>query len=314
MRKYIIPMLVLLVLILITGQGCQVGGDKVTVPKSPYVGGSQGIESNFEEMGIVENGIATIWWDQDAGRSESFPLQVTVKNRGEADVAAGDLMVTLKGLLLTDFSGWAPGAEDGILVNQNVVEKVSDVNPDGGEETVNFGDDLVYTILITGSFYDVNFFGEVVYQYKTFVAVPKTCFNGDPSNTEICKVDEVKDVFSSGAPIQVKRAEERPAGKGIIVLEFQVENVGGGHSTKPNQDFDTRFDQLAYTVDNDQFSCASGGREGEAKLVDDKATIICKLKPDFRIPEDTVYTKQVSLTLLYKYKDIIHEQLRIKMP
>ncbi len=313
MRKYLIAILVSLVLIFITGQGCE-RGDKIIVPNSPYIGGSQGAVADFEDMGIVENGIATIWWDEDVGKSESFPLQVNVKNKGEADLAAGDLMVVLKGLLLTDFEGWASGAEDGILLNENVLEKVSDVNPQGGEATINFGDSLIYAPMITGSFYDVNFFGEIVYKYKTFVAVPKACFNGDPSNTEICKVDEVKNVFSSGAPIQVKRVEERPAGKGIIVLEFQIENVGGGHSTKPDTEFDTRFDQIAYTVDIDQFECSSGGRVGEAKFIDDKATIICKLKPDFKIPEDTVYTKQVTLTLMYKYKDIIHEQLRIKMP
>lgn len=313
MRKYLNAMLVLLVLIVVTGQGCT-GEDKSKAPNSPYIGGTQGIVANFEELGIVENGIATIWLDNTAGKSEPFPLRVTVKNKGEADIPAGDVMVKLTGLLLTDFEGWTAEAADGILLNTGAIDKVSDVNKEGGEETINFGDGIKYIAPITGSFYDVNFFGEIIYKYKTFVAVPKACFNGDPSNTDVCKVDEEKDVFSSGAPIQVAKVVERPAGKGTLVLEFELENVGGGRVTKPNNDFDTRYDQLEYTVAPDKFLCRSGGSENEAKLIEDKAKIICTLKSDFKIPEDTVYTQQVSLTLSYKYKDIIHEQLRIKKP
>lgn len=305
MRKYIFTILIIASLILVIGQGCE--KKPVEQATSPFIGGSQGIVPGFEAMGVVENGIQTIW------EGESFPLAVNTKNKGEEDIAPGNLKVTLKGISMQDLTGVGEGAKQ----NSNTIEKVSDVNPDGGEETVNFGD-AKYAVPITGRSYDLNIYADVVYRYATFVAIPQVCFNGDQSDTTICTVDEAKTVFSSGAPVLVKTAEEKPAGTGIIALLFNVENVGGGHSTIPGQEFDPRFDQISYVLtpqsEVDRWDCTSGGKTNEAKLVDEKATVRCKLKDTAKLSQDTLYTKQIGLKITYDYKNLISTQLRIKKP
>lgn len=310
MRKFFILFLVLaMASILITGQGC--GKEEVEAAESPYVGGTQGVVAEFEDMGIVEDSIETVWED------ESFPLQVNLKNKGEEDIAAGDMEVSLKGILISDFSGIdeTDGKKDGRMKNAEKIDSVSNFNKEGGEINIDFGN-AAYVVPITGSFYDVSIFAEVVYKYKTQVAVPKVCFNGDPSDTEICDVDEEKTVFSSGAPIQVQRVEEKSAGKGMIALEFEVEDVGGGDVAIPGQEFSPRFDEIEYQLtpepERDKWECSSGGKVNQARLVDDKTTIRCKLKTENKLAEDTIFTKQIGLEISYKYKSIIHEQLRIK--
>ncbi|MBW2999798.1 hypothetical protein KY339_03925, partial [Candidatus Woesearchaeota archaeon] len=199
--------------------GCRPAED-TTPSVSPYIGGSQGIVVNFEDFGIVEEGIATIY------EGETFPVEITLKNKGEEDVAAGALQIMLKGISLADFEGLTSPK-----TNEDLLEKVSEFNLQGGEDTVDMGDARYLPEILT-SFYLVDVFAEIVYPYKTHVAVPKVCFKEDLLDPSVCTVDESKEVFSSGAPIKVTKVEEKRAGTGLIALEYQVENVGGGQVTK----------------------------------------------------------------------------------
>ncbi len=312
MRKNLIMFCLTLAIafVLLTGQGCETT-DGIEAADSPYLGGTQGVVAEFEDMGILEDNIETIW------EGEKFTLQVNLKNKGEEDIAAEELAVTLKGILIDDFSGVdeTDGAKDGTMETSEELEGVSDYNQEGGETTIDFGD-ATYLVPITGSFYDTGIFAEIVYMYKTHVAVPKVCFNGDPTDTEICTVDEEKTVFSSGAPIQVEKAEQKSAGKGLIAINFEVENVGGGDSTKPGEDFNPRYNEIAYVLtpesERDKWECLSGGKSNEARFVEDKTTIRCKLKAENKLAEDVLYTKQIGLEISYDYKDLIHKQVRIK--
>jgi hypothetical protein len=75
--------------------------------------------------------------------------------------------------------------------------------------------------------------------------------------------------------------------------------------------FDDRFSQVAYSIDDSLgWECKSGGRENEARMVDGTAEIICQLSE--ALSEDDLYTKSVSLTFDYTYRDIISETLRVK--
>jgi len=287
---------------LILLSGCE--KEEVSTASSVYIGGSQGVVAEFEPTGIEEKGIYTIF------EGENFPIQLILKNKGEHDVEAGEAAVTIYGILLSDFKGISAGK----LTNVKKIEKISKLNEEGGEEIINFGDKVEYIQDVPGTFYDINIFASYVYRYKTYASVPNVCFKEDLRDERICEVDESKDVYCSGAPIQVKSAVEKPAGAGLIELDFEVENAGGGRATLPGQEFSPQYDQISFTIEPysevDKWACTAAGRENQARLVDGKATIRCRLKEP--LPKDTLYTKHIGLTLSYDYRGIVQETIRIK--
>ena len=291
--------------VLVLLAGCD--GEEVSVGDSPFEGGDQGLTAEFEPMGIVEGGIYTIF------DNEEFPIEIILKNKGEEAVAVGNAEVTLYGILLSDFTGIpAPS-----IVNTGVIEAVSDLNPDGGEVIIDFtagAEDAKYIQSLPGTFYDVNIFANFAYLYKTHMSIPNVCFKEDLRDKRICDVEESKDFFVSGAPIQVNSVEEKSAGPGIIALEIEIENVGGGEAKKQGDQFDTRYDQVQYIItpasEVANWKCTSSGRENEARLVDNKAIIRCKLITP--LAEDTLYTKAIGLEIEYIYRDIIQETIRIE--
>jgi len=305
-KSKIIFVLSAVILLVLTGCGEKEG--VVSAPETPYIGGEKGIVAGFEEMGIYNEKTNTY----EIYEGETFPIEITLKNKGEYDIEVREVTATLIGINLNDFSGIV---SNGVLNNTGEIEKVSEDNEDGGEETLDFtsgAEDAEYLINLTGSSYDVSVFARIVYHYKTFAAVPKVCFKEDLTDESVCDVVEMKDVYSSAAPLQVKSAEEKKAGAGKIAVEFSIENVGSGQVALPGQAFDDRYDQLSFSVNEPaNWECKSGGRENTARLdADGKAKILCRLKNV--LAEDTLYTKELDLTLDYDYKELIHQQIRIK--
>ena len=281
--------------------------DRSTI--SPFIGGNKGLIAEFEEMSFYNEETDM----EEVFENEAFPIEVVLRNKGEEDIAAGKATVTLMGINLDDFTGIV---SEGKLSNTEEIEGISEYNKEGGEMVLDFtsGDeDSKYTIPLVGMAYDISIFANIVYEYKTYAAVPKVCFSGDLTDTSVCKVDEIKDIYSSAAPIQVNSVEEKRAGTGKILLEFKIENVGSGKVTKPDIAFDSRYDQLSYAIsDANNWECKSSGRTNEARLDQDgKATIICRWAGT-PLTKDDMYTKQIDLTLNYKYKDMIHKQIRVK--
>lgn len=306
-KKY----LILIVLVLFVA-GCAEEEIGPEAGKSPYIGGTKGVIAEFEQMGVYsdESNMEEIY------EGEKFPIEITLKNKGEDDVGIGNATVSLAGINLADFTGIDDGdvtPDDGITTNTVLIEKISEYNKDGGEVTIDFtsgADDAVYIVPLPGYSYDISVFAIVDYRYKTYSAVPKVCFKGDPADKTVCNVDEVKDVYSSGAPIQVVKAEEKKAGVGKIAVEFSIENTGTGRVTKPGTAYDSRYDQLSYSVsDPTEWECKSAGKINEARLSDGKATIVCRLSGT--LDRSDLYTKELDLTLEYDYKEIMHKQLRV---
>ena len=212
--------------------------------------------------------------------------------------------------VLNDFEN-IPSA---IKSNEGKIEKVSELNRDGGEEIIDFtslSEDGKYKHIVTG-YYQPDVFATIEYKYKTRAIVPKVCFKEDLNDESICTVKENKDVFVSGAPVLVKSVKEDSAGRGVMVLTFEIENAGGGKVTKIGEAFDSRYSQLAVNMktDPEMWECRSAGRANEARLIDGKATVICKLKE--ALPTGTLYTKQIELELSYVYQSVISESIRIK--
>ncbi|MEE9525498.1 MAG: hypothetical protein V3V78_02720 [Candidatus Woesearchaeota archaeon] len=282
--------------------GC--GEDEVASGPSPYIGGSQGVIAEFEPLGIEESGIYTIF------ETETFPLQVVLKNKGEHDLAQDDVEVIIHGIPLSDFTGISAGT----LSNNKNIEKISELNEEGGETVIDFGQNVKYVQDIPGTFYDLSIFASYTYKYKTYASVANVCFKENLRDERVCTVDESKDVFSSGAPIQVTSAVEKPAGAGLIEVDFEIENVGGGKATLPGREFSPQYNQIAYTIEpateRVKWTCTAAGRENEARLLDGKATIRCRLKTS--LETEALYTKAIGLTLSYDYRDLIQETVRIK--
>jgi len=281
--------------------GCS-GGESQGTAGSPFIGGTKGIVAEFEPLSIEESGVYTIY------DTDTFPIQILLKNKGEEDVAVNDATVKIEGIYLNDFSP-VPASEK---KNDELVEKISDVNADGGEVIVDFGSDVMYKPAILGEFVPLEILAKYTYKYKTTVSVPKVCFSDDIQDKTVCSVDGTKTSYSSGAPIQVTSVDEKSAGSGKSALTFTVENVGGGSSTVIGSEFNTRYDQVSYKIVPDteaaKWKCRSAGRENEARFADGKTTIVCELID----PVTDKYTKEVVLEISYEYRDFIQESLRIK--
>jgi hypothetical protein len=293
-RIIIIPILMFSLLFLVS---CGPEEDGTGAANGAFIGGAQGIVAVFEPFGVEEDNTFTIF------DTETFPIELTIANKGEYEIKASDVTIELKGPSL-DFSGIASLSKS----NSGIVGIVSELLPDGEEETITFATDAKYAQEVNG-YIDREWFANIEYNYETYVVMPDICLKGDLKDDRICDVDGAKTYFVSGAPITVTAVEESTAGKGIMALKITVQDQGTGKVTLPTQDFGTQ-EKIAYSIDDNDWECKQGGKLNEARLIEGKADIICKLKN--ALSEKDLATKQLKLTLDYKYRDIIQESIRIK--
>jgi hypothetical protein len=302
-KTYIFAIFAISLLVLITG--CGEGEVEESIPEL-FIGGSQGLVAEFEEIGYIEEGEYSVYED------ELIPIAILFRNRGEELVEVGNLIVELKGILINDFSGIVSG----VVTNSERIEEISEFNPDGGETIVDFTPigGANYLQEVTGTHYTINPYIEYKYRYKTKVLVPEVCFKEDLRDERLCNVRESKDVFSSGAPIQVTSVEEETAGAGKIVLTFEVDNVGGGDVTMPGAEINPSYGQIRYQLEpaseRTKWECTAAGRTNEARLMGGRATIRCRLLNP--LPGDALYTKAIGLSIDYDYRDVIQQSIRIK--
>jgi len=292
--------LVSIILLVFMFAGCN-KDTTVEIAESPYVGGTRGISAEFMDMGIFNDDtkINEIYED------ETFPIEIILQNKGETEVNSGEVTVTLKGIYLGSFSGIAQG---GLLSNKETIEKISETNDLGGETILDFTpgtDDAKYVTKFSGSSVDLDIFAEVVFDYRTEATVKKVCFKEDLQDESICDVSESKEVFSSGAPIQVKSAKEATAGSAKIAVEIEIDNAGGGDVAIKGQDFDRRYNKFAFeSSDDNKWECRAAGKLNEGRFDSaGKAKITCKLKD--AMLKETLYTEDLGLTIKYKYRYLI---------
>jgi hypothetical protein len=299
MRRRILPLLIISLFLL---TACTSKEAPVTTQGNAFIGGTVGITAEFEPISVIEEDRYSIF------DTEGFPLSIVLKNKGEQNILAGQVRAKLLGPSQEDFiniPNWN-------LVNEDEIEKISEFNPEGGEEIITFtpGEDARYTADVTGVT-DLNWNVEYDYDYQTHLIINDVCFKGDVTDKKICTLKEGKVFSVSGAPISVTAVEEDTAGRGLIVLKITIENKGSGSSTVIGNEFDNRFDQISYTIDEpEKWECKSGGRENEARLTEGKATILCKIRA--ALAENDLYTKNIRMELNYAYKELVQEKLRIK--
>lgn len=294
-RIIFLPVLLLGLFLLVA---CE--GEQQQVVKGVFIGGTQGIVPVFEPLGYIDEELS-IYTIYD---TETFPIEVTLKNKGEYVLESGQATITLMGPSTEEFTG-IPSWE---LKNQDIIDKISELVPEGGEETISFGSDAKYTGKVIGLM-ERTFIANLEYDYKTYLIIPEVCLKEDLADERVCEVKEAKALHVSGAPITITSVEESVAGKGIIALKIKISDVGGGKVTKLTEEFGVR-EELTYSIDDPAWECKSGGKVGEAHLTNDKAEILCKLKEP--LAEGTLSTKQIKLTFDYRYRSLVEEKLGIK--
>jgi len=278
--------------------GCSSSTDTTTTTSKVFLGGSQGVVTKFEAFGVTESNVYTVY------DTEEFPLEVSLSNKGEYELKAGDVQVSLLGPSSKEFSGISSWN----LKNTAKIDKVSSLLTTGGEETISFAKKAKYTGSVTG-IQERTWFANADYNYETYLIIPEVCLKEDMTDKRVCTVSEKKTFYVSGAPVTVTSVEESTAGKGIMALKIKISDKATGKVTKQGQDFGTR-EELTYTIDDSDWECKSGGRVNEATLIKDEAEILCKSKT--ALASKTLSTKQVKLTLKYKYRSLIQEKLGIK--
>jgi|SRR3989344_1306633 len=295
MKKYVIPTLIITLLFLTACSEQQ----QQTV-KGAYLGGTQGLLAQFEPFGVEEESVYTVFDE------ESFPLELTLRNKGEYQLKPEEVSVKLLGPSQEEFSGMKAWE----LKNNQPLDAVSDLVPQGGEETMSFASEAKYAKEVVGLL-EREWFANIEYHYQTYLLIPEVCLKEDLSDQRVCNVKEAKTFFVSGAPITVKAVEEDTAGKGLVALKILISNAGAVNAkvTKPGQEFGIR-NVLSFSLDDPAWECKSAGKTNEARLDDGQAEIVCKLKDP--LAEGHISTKQVKLTLDYKYRELVSEKLRIK--
>ncbi|MBI4152220.1 hypothetical protein HY495_00785 [Candidatus Woesearchaeota archaeon] len=293
-RLILLPILIFS-LFLLTSCG---GSEQQTQTTGVFIGGTQGVVAEFEPFGVEEAGVSSIF------DTETFPVEITIRNKGEYEIQKDDVTITLTGLSKEEFEGipsWA-------LKNTGSIETISDLLPTGGEETISFSSDAKMKSKVVGLL-DRTWFANVQFKYQTQVIVPEICLKEDLTDKRVCEVQGTKKFFASAAPVTVTAVSEEPAGKGIVALKFTVENKGTGDVATPTGDFGLT-NKLGFSIDDPAWECKSGGKVDEARLVNGKVDVVCKLKQ--ALAAKTLEVRQVKLTLDYKYQDLIQEKLRVK--
>src|SRR3989344_6884749 len=161
MRKTIAVLGLLLAVLLITA--CSNSTTTTQPTGGIFIGGTTGIVALFEPFSVKEGNIYTIF------DSEDFPIDVRLTNKGEQTVPIGRVTLKLLGPAQTDFDN-IPNC---VLPNTQEIEKVSEFNPNGGEEIVTFtpnNNRAKYKAAVTG-YNDITWNLEYAYDYKTYLII-----------------------------------------------------------------------------------------------------------------------------------------------
>jgi hypothetical protein len=219
MRKIILALMAIIILLV----GCE-GGDTAGPTSKAFIGGTDSIEFNFME----ETPPREVY---DSGE-QPFEVTLNLENKGEYDVALGDITVKLTGFYPGDFS--SP------VVEKNPEEDLSKsyVDPDGEVERgtityVNFEGFNFAGSLVGNNEYTIR--ADVCYKYGTKAQADLCVLDDltplDPQG-EVCMVNEGKPVASSSAPVQVENFKEEVAGTRKVKFTFDIVHRKSGLVSK----------------------------------------------------------------------------------
>ena len=299
MKKIILALLVVMTIMLM---GCQ---KEETGKVNPFVGGTTGVRMAF----LADAPPAEVF---DNGNFP-FELVVELENVGETDVAKEDVEVTIKGIDPEEF---------GLSDTDFVLEPTGDLMGaskdaaglgDGGQTEVSI-EELSYDGTIVGAAIERPIIASMCYEYAT-KAVADLCVVKDilKDNSRVCTVGAVKEVFSSGAPIQVTSLTERAAGQNKLEFDFVIANQGSvskiykeGVSCEGTRSVENKVKVEVAGIEG--ITCQGTDSEGYVNLQDGTKTIRCNVEID----SATDYEKAITIDLTYAVSDDISTTLMVK--
>ena len=213
MRKSILLILLLLL------AACQ-GQDTGPADGTPFLGGSQGLVLSFLEDSPPQ----TVY---DKGQM-TFGITVKLENNGEWDVPHERIFVDILGfepsLFGASSSSLTKSPSDDI-VGRGREEFRQEVAP----SFIDF-ERLKYVGEIPGAELSFPVRANACYFYGT-IATTKLCSRANlisPTPDGLCNVNEPKEVFNSGAPVQVTSLTQSPRAADKIGFTFKINHVGTG--------------------------------------------------------------------------------------
>ena len=316
--------------------GAATGG----VPRTPFLGGTQGLEIGFME-GLPP---------EEVTDGDTFPFQVFVnlKNVGEYEIGKNNAKVNLIGFSPGDFGVTAANlkrtTEEALIPRQrdsegNVIEPIEIIiefpnNGDTDNEKFNYGGKIAGNTPFI-------FRADVCYKYQT-KAVSEICVLQDminPADDAICEPSAPKKVFSSGSPLQVTSFRQNVVGNDKIQFSFDIVHSGSGNifdylntgnpancpkdltNRRKNEDvvwvdvntgltaMENVKDLTCVGLDDTQ----AGGykRGGDIKLISGRRTITCmQTLPPVEGRGD--FKKQIDITLDFNYLDNVDREVLVK--
>lgn len=319
MRNILIIGFVLASMMILAGCGA---GNEVGPSRTPFVGGANGLVMSFVEGAPP----AEVF---DDGQFP-FSINVRIENLGEHDVEPSDGYIEITGIEAQEFNK-QPGD-----LRQDIPYRIGKVTktPQGtiiiGDTIIAEFNELNFMRNIRGNWDGARIRANLCYNYET-EATTAVCLKRDMltniDTREICSLSGQKQVFNSGAPIQVTKVTQAPLGSDKIQVQFEVSHVGSQHDRfyKLDTDCDDRTTNLDKNkvyinvetdINGNYAQCSgleggqSGSNEGFITLHGGSPRIvICT----YEVGEISgAFERQINVKLGYRYYQFIERNLLIK--
>lgn len=296
--------------------GCQqLGFGRQTTPETKpatFIGGTQGLEIAFSEDQppdvVLDN------------NQESFQVSVLIRNKGEYDIPANNLIASLSGIVQSTFGLASLNTKNDFEIYG--VAKEGEAAVPGAEEIISFGQASFKTDLPGDTTFTLR--ADVCYNYQT-KAVTKVCLKKEPLKPDkigaVCQIASDLAVENSGAPIHVENVRESTVGGKKVKITFRVVNKGLGAVFEPNTftnacvGQEEKKDQLKLTATNPERSFAiecpvlNNANAGTIKLVNKVKDVTCTM--DTTNMQDVTFQDLIIVQLDYMYRQAVQIPLRI---
>ena len=305
MRK-IVVILLLLIFVL----ACKPTAKKEVKLESPYIGGSQGLSSEFFQLRK----------DVFDGGNDPFEISVKLQNLGETPVKKEHVRVRISGINPAEFGKTedqlSTGSPDDIIEVRTGPTGTIQSPP----TTVEFTN-LNYKGQLAGASAQFPLRADICYLYRT-EAVSKLCIRADLLNPRpggICEVEGSKTLYSSGAPVQISSFQEQTRAKDKVGFTFEVKNAATGSVFERNSACDRtdrRKENRVYAIVNTGLSgltctgleSTGKGAEGFVTLYGGSKIVTCTQT----IVGRTDFEQLVNMEAIYDYEQTTQTSITVK--
>lgn len=304
--------LILLIGVLVIIAGCDRNRDNDSEVSGAFVGGDDGLDIKFAEDEPPDRVL-------DAN-AEDFFITVELDNKGEDDIEASEVLVTLSGISKDQFQLDTLTKKNANFIS-GVFKDRNDVIGGGKDEIVfsaNYKEDLKQD-------FEPTITANICYTYETR-SLSNLCLRRDAVRRELegeCTIDAEKVIENSGAPIQVKAVKERKAGTNEVTIIFELENVGSGEvfgkgafasqvcEQDPSKENFVNVKLEPVTDLNIRCSKFGNTDNGAVRLnTEGKATVTCEIATNTL--QESAFEEPLNINLDYVYKQRISKAVIVE--